>query len=70
MAVLSAGVALPLLAVGAIQAIARQEPGTLLRSALVRLPLALLFTGVSRATRRPRAGGDRPGERHGARRGG
>jgi type IV secretion system protein TrbL len=47
MAVLSAGVALPLLAVGAIQAVARQEPGTLLRSALVRLPLALLFTGVS-----------------------
>ena len=47
MAVLSAGVALPLLAVGAIQAIIRQEPGVLLRSALVRLPLALLFTGVS-----------------------
>jgi len=47
MAVLSAGVALPLLAVGAIQAIIRQEPGGLLRSALVRLPLALLFTGVS-----------------------
>jgi hypothetical protein len=47
MAVLSAGVALPLLAVGAIQAIVRQEPGALLRSALVRLPLALLFTGVS-----------------------
>ncbi|HLN06521.1 MAG TPA: hypothetical protein VK217_09595, partial [Acidimicrobiales bacterium] len=47
MTVLSAGVALPLLAVGAIQAIARQDPGGLLRSALVRLPLALLFTGVS-----------------------
>ena len=47
MAVLSAGVALPLLALGAIQAIIRQEPGGLLRSALVRLPLALLFTGVS-----------------------
>ena len=47
MAILSAGVALPLLAVGAIQAIIRQEPGGLLRSALVRLPLALLFTGVS-----------------------
>ncbi len=47
MAVLSAGVALPLLAVSAIQAIIRQEPGELLRSALVRLPLALLFTGVS-----------------------
>ena len=47
MAVLSAGVALPLLAVGVIQAIIRQEPGGLLRSALVRLPLALLFTGVS-----------------------
>ncbi len=47
MALLGAGVALPLLAVGAIQAIARQEPGTLLRSVCVRLPLALLFTGVS-----------------------
>jgi len=47
MAVLGAGIALPLLAVGAVQAIARQEPGPLLRSACVRLPLALLFTGVS-----------------------
>ncbi len=47
MVVLSAAIALPLLAVGAVQAIVRQEPGTLLRSALVRLPLALLFTGVS-----------------------
>ncbi len=47
MAVLGAGVALPLLAVGAIEAIARQEPGTLLRSVCVRLPLALVFTGVS-----------------------
>ena len=47
MAVLSAAVALPLLAAGAIQAIARQEPGPLLRSTLMRLPLALLFTGVS-----------------------
>jgi len=47
MAVLGASVALPLLALGAIQAIARQDPGELLRSALVRLPLALLFTGVA-----------------------
>jgi len=47
MALLSAAVALPLVAVGAIQAIIRQEPGGLLRSVLVRLPLALLFTGVS-----------------------
>ena len=47
MAMLSAAVALPLVAVGAIQAIVRQEPGTLLRSVCVRLPLALLFTGVS-----------------------
>jgi len=47
MALLSAAIALPLVAVGAIQAIVRQEPGTLLRSVLVRLPLALLFTGVS-----------------------
>jgi len=47
MALLSAAVALPLVAIGAIQAIIRQEPGGLLRSVLVRLPLALLFTGVS-----------------------
>jgi hypothetical protein len=47
MATLSAAVALPLVAVGAIQAIVRQEPGGLIRSVLVRLPLALLFTGVS-----------------------
>jgi len=47
MALLSAAVALPLVAAGAIQAIVRQEPGGLLRSVLVRLPLALLFTGVS-----------------------
>jgi hypothetical protein len=47
MAVLSAAVALPLVAVAAVQAIVRQEPGSLLRSVLVRLPLALLFTGVS-----------------------
>src|ERR1019366_8482369 len=47
MAVLSAAVALPLVAAGAIQAIVRQEPGGLLRSVLVRLTLALLFTGVS-----------------------
>ena len=47
MATLSAAVALPLVAVGAIQAIVRQEPGSLLRSVLVRMPLALLFTGVS-----------------------
>jgi hypothetical protein len=47
MAVLSAAVALPLVAVATIQAIVRQEPGSLLRSVLVRLPLALLFTGVS-----------------------
>jgi hypothetical protein len=47
MAVLSAALALPLVAVSAIQAIVRQEPGGLLRGVLVRLPLALLFTGVS-----------------------
>ena len=47
MAVLSASVALPLLAVGAIQAIVRQEAGTLLRSVLVKLPLALLEVGFS-----------------------
>jgi hypothetical protein len=47
MAALSAAVALPFVAVAAIQAIIRQEPGSLLKSVLVRLPLALLFTGVS-----------------------
>jgi hypothetical protein len=47
MALLSAAVALPLVALGAIQAIARQDPSGLLRSVLIRLPLALLFTGVS-----------------------
>jgi hypothetical protein len=47
MALLSAAMALPLVAAGAIQAIIRQEPGGLLRSVLVRLPLALLFTGIS-----------------------
>ena len=47
MAALSAAIALPLVAVAAIQAIIRQEPGSLLRSVLIRLPLALLFTGVS-----------------------
>ncbi len=47
MALLGAAVALPLVAAGAIQAIVRQELGGLLRSVLVRLPLALLFTGVS-----------------------
>ena len=47
MAALSAAVALPLVALAAIQAIVRQEPGSLLRSVLIRLPLALLFTGVS-----------------------
>lgn len=47
MAALGAAVALPLLALAAIQAVVRQEPGALLRSAFVRLPLALLFTWVS-----------------------
>lgn len=47
MVMLSGAVALPLVAVGAIQSIACQEPSTLLRSVLIRLPLALLFTGVS-----------------------
>lgn len=47
MGVLGASLALPLLLLGVIQAVARQELGELLRSALVRLPLALVFTGVA-----------------------
>ncbi|MGH9296585.1 MAG: hypothetical protein ACRDZP_01250 [Acidimicrobiales bacterium] len=47
MAVLGASVALPLLAAAAIQAVVRQDAGGLVRTALIRLPLALLFTGVA-----------------------
>jgi type IV secretion system protein TrbL len=47
MAVIAAGVILPMACVGAIQAVYHQNPGVLARSFLVNLPLALLFTGVA-----------------------
>lgn len=47
MAVLAAEVMLPLLLVAVIQAIVRQDAGGLLRTAFVRVPLALLFTAVA-----------------------
>lgn len=47
MAVLAAMVALPLLLLGTIAAIARQDASGLVRTVLVRLPLALAFTGVA-----------------------
>lgn len=46
MAVIAAAVMLPLVCVAAIQAIARQDPAGLLRTVFVRVPLALLLTGV------------------------
>lgn len=46
MALIGAGTALPLLALAAIGAVARQDPAGLLRTALLRLPMALLLTGV------------------------
>ena len=47
MAVLGALVAVPLLCAAAIQAVVRQDPAGLLRSAFVRLPLAIVFTGAA-----------------------
>jgi uncharacterized membrane protein YgcG len=47
MASIAVAVALPLLALAAMQAIVHQDPGALLRSALIRLPLAILFTFVA-----------------------
>lgn len=47
MTVIGAMVALPLLCVATIQAVARQDAGGLARTAFIRLPLALLFTGVA-----------------------
>ncbi len=46
MALIGAATVLPLLALGVIQAVARQDPSGLLRTALLRLPMALLLTGV------------------------
>ncbi len=46
MVLIGAAVALPLLALGVIQSVARQDPSGLLRTALLRLPMALLLTGV------------------------
>lgn len=47
MATLAATAALPLLAAAAIYAVVRQEPGALVRTVAVRLPLALLFTSMA-----------------------
>lgn len=47
MAAMAAAVILPMVCCAAIQAVYRQSASTLLRSFLVYLPLALLFTGVA-----------------------
>ncbi|MGA2211300.1 MAG: hypothetical protein ABSH30_16895 [Acidimicrobiales bacterium] len=46
MILIGAGSAVPLVGVAAIEAIAHQDPSSLLRTALLRLPMALLLTGV------------------------
>jgi|SRR5579872_1248142 len=46
MATIGAAVTLPLLGLAVIQAVARQDASGLLRTALVRLPFAILFTAV------------------------
>ena len=46
MSVLAAAVMLPLLCVAALQAVARQDPSGLVRTAFIRVPLALLLTGA------------------------
>jgi hypothetical protein len=46
MSVVAAAVMLPLLCVAALQAVARQDPSGLLRTAFIRVPLALLLTGA------------------------
>jgi hypothetical protein len=46
MILIGAGSAVPLVGIAAIGAIARQDPSGLLRTALLRLPMALLLTGV------------------------
>lgn len=47
MSVIGAAVALPLVCAAVIQAVVRQDLGGLVRTALVRLPLALLFSTVA-----------------------
>ncbi len=47
MTVIAAALVLPLLCAATIQAIARQDASGLLRTAFVRVPLSLLFTGVA-----------------------
>jgi hypothetical protein len=47
MVVVAASVILPMLFVGIVQSIVRQDGSALLRSALIRTPFALVFTGVA-----------------------
>ncbi|MHB8245486.1 MAG: hypothetical protein ACYDGN_09055 [Acidimicrobiales bacterium] len=47
MSVIGAAAMLPLLCVAALQAVVRQDPGGLVRTALIRVPLALLLTAVA-----------------------
>jgi hypothetical protein len=47
MSVIGATVALPLLLAGVVQAVLRQDVSGLMRTAFVRLPLAILFTAVA-----------------------
>jgi len=46
MILIGAGAVVPLLGVAVIQAVAHQDPSGLLRTTLLRLPMALLLTGV------------------------
>jgi len=46
MVLLAAATLAPLLAIALIQAVAQQDPSSLLRTTLLRLPMALLLTGV------------------------
>jgi hypothetical protein len=47
MVLIGAGAVLPLLGLTVIQAVLHQDASALMRTALVRLPIALLFTGVA-----------------------
>lgn len=47
MALIGAAVALPLLLLTAIQSVVQQDSGLLIRAVLVKLPLALILTGVA-----------------------
>jgi hypothetical protein len=46
-AAMTAAIALPLLLLAAVQALVRQDPSSLVRTLVVRLPLAALFGGVA-----------------------